>query len=241
MSPHLPANHGQRPSLLTLGRELTGESAPDPGHADAREVLSQAVRESAPPAFDWAVLQAAAARVTEPAPPPRAVPWWRRAWPVWVPLLAVAGALFVVRQPGVNRVKGDVELEFLTLREGVVQPGVDGQPLREGDRVQFRYRSGGHADLVLLSVDGEGTVTVFYPARGDEPEPIVPGSHVLEGSIVLDDAVGPETFLAVFGAGSVAAASELVEEAYRAGGHSGLARLEQSDPAVAAIHIQKVP
>ena len=69
---------------------------------------------------------------------------------------------------------------------------------------------------------------------------MLPGSRrVLEGSIKLDQAPGPETYVAVFDPGSVEAAMELVESAFDAGGHPALEALELSDPAVAIVVINK--
>jgi len=105
-----------------------------------------------------------------------------------------------VRRPGEPpdvpiRLKGAVDLSFYVMQEGSVHPGVEGEVLREGDRIQFTYLAAGHESVVLLSIDGDGVVTVFYPEVGEDPEPVVPdGPRVLEGSIELDDAPGPEVF-----------------------------------------------
>jgi len=157
--------------------------------------------------------------------------------------MVCALALFSLKVPqGPERSKGDADLDFYVLVDGEVRPGVEGERLQEGDRVQFTYNAAGREGLVLMSVDGEGQLTVFYPAAGDTPEPIQPGDrHVLADSIELDDAEGPEHFVAVFGAHEVGEARELVEEAFDAGGGQGLADLAEEDPGVDVVRIEKAP
>ncbi len=66
-------------------------------------------------------------------------------------------------------------------------------------------------------------MSVFWPGPTDEgPEQITgDGLVALPGSIVLDDAPGPEIFLAVFDL-SPTEARRLVEHAWRSGGSSGV-------------------
>jgi hypothetical protein len=238
-------NDGSRPSRLALALAATGETPPQPGPealAFAAE-LQEAEATLAP--FDWEILRAAAARV-EDERPARAVaeapPWWRRFGLLLAPALAVAAALIVAVLPDApsSRAKGDVDLDFVVLREGRVMPGVEGRVYGPGDLLQFTYRAEGHEQLVLMSIDGQGKVTVFYPSQGDAPLAVVPGErHVLDGSIALDAAPGPELFVAVFGPSSVSEARELVEEAWAQGGAGAVNRLKDTDPAVDVVMVQK--
>jgi hypothetical protein len=101
----------------------------------------------------------------------------------------VAAALLIAVLPDApsSRAKGDVDLDVVVLREGRVMPGVEGRVYGPGDLLQFTYRAEGHEQLVLMSIDGEGKVTVFYPSQGEAPLAVVPGErHVLDGSIALD-------------------------------------------------------
>ena len=234
-------NDGKRPSLLDKGRALSGETDQAPDDAYAREVAEQS---RAMEAFDWEILRKRAARLEEEeqayrSPEPARRPWWRALW--LVPALAVAAAvlLFVRPEPGV-RAKGDCELEFMVLDDGEIRPGIEGEQLSAGDQIQFTYRAPGLDSLVLLSVDGEGNVTVFQPEQGADPLPIIPGEkHVLDGSIILDDALGPEIFVAVFAPSSVEEATELASTAWDRGGSEAVEALEREDPAVAAVRINK--
>ena len=155
-------------------------------------------------------------------------------------LAAFAALLLWVRpDPGV-RGKGQVDLDFMVLEQGIVRPGVEGERLRAGDQIQFTYTAPGLDSVVLLSVDGEGTLTVFQPQVGDEPVAIVPGEkRVLEGSIILDDAPGPEVFVAVFGASDTLEAVQLAKDAWDAGGTPSVLALSEEDPAIATLRIQK--
>ena len=246
----LDINEGDRPSRLELGRQLTGE-LPQTFAGDERlDAFARAIEASRPalPAFDLEVLRAAAERLEDDdrqpvAPTPaEKKPWWR-AWTLaLVPLAAAALALFMVQlpDPSNNRTKGDADLDFFVLQDGEARPGVDGERVRPGDRVQFSYRAEGPDTLVIIGVDGAGTVTVFYPDRGDRPEAIEPfGRRVLEGSIELDDAPGPEVFVGVFGVEDVEEALTLVETAYDSDGWSGLTALARDDADIDLVRVEK--
>jgi hypothetical protein len=113
-------------------------------------------------------------------------------------LLAVLGALLVPREPS-HRLKGGAAIEMYVKRtEGPVR-AEDGASLTQGDQVQFRYHAAGKSWLLVLSVDGRRAITPLYPSDGGESIPVSPsGTHVLEGSIILDDAVGVERIFAFF-------------------------------------------
>jgi hypothetical protein len=97
------------------------------------------------------------------------------------------------------RVKGAVALDLYALQDGDVIEAEPGVVLRPGDRVQFTYSSGPLDHLIVLGVDGRGTLSRYYPERGADSLAVAPGSRVvLEDSLVLDDAPGPEVFVAVF-------------------------------------------
>jgi hypothetical protein len=238
----LNINDGSRDSRLTLDRRATGEleGAVPREHLDA---LAAARARVAP--FDYEILRAASHRVTEEPEPtaPRARSWWSRLLPVMV---LAATVLLVVRlglpddpREG-TRTRGGAFLDTFVLQDGVGQPWEPGTVLSEGDRVQFAYSAEGHGDtLVLLSIDGEGRLTVFWPAEGDIPEPISPdGQHLLTDSIALDDAAGPECF-AFFGLSSVAEAERLALDVYATGGAAGLRQLSWRDAAVDVVIIDK--
>jgi hypothetical protein len=245
-------NPGTRPSRLALARHATGEAPlPSPDPTTQRWLAGLAAERARMEPFDFEVLRARAARLADEPPARReaaAPPWYRRVW-LAVPLLAfAAAAVIAVRAPDgdcgpgdlpCNRIKGDVDLGFFVLRDGRVYPGDPGERLRAGDRVQFTYRAP-YASVVLLSVDGLGRLTVYYPEAGERGVAIVPGErHVLDGSILLDDAPGPEVFLAFFGeAWTVSRARDTVEDTLGSEGVAGLAALAE-DPTIAALPLEK--
>lgn len=251
-------NDGSRPSLLTLGRRHTGEL---PGEVDplTAAAFEEARVQVAP--LDLVVLRARAVRVAEEearsaarasAEAAAAVPWTQRLKAWWVAgavLPVLAAALLVVQLPTgegpSDRLKGpagagSVHLDFLLLQDGEVIHGSPEVLARPGDRIQFRYEARGFEDLVLLSIDGAGTLTVFWPEAGDEPEAVEPrGEQLLEGSVILDDAPGPEAFLAVFGTDSVAEAEELAAGAWDREGLRGLEALARDDEAVDLVVVER--
>lgn len=236
-------NDGGRPSRLQLDRHATGETSLDVSDvsdpaAAAHLAAVEAEKVRVAP-FDFAAISARAATL-EKAREPRAA---NRSWALWlVPVLAIAAALLLVVRPPEpsNRTKGLADLDFLVLQNGQAVLGDPDGTYREGDRLQFAYRSAGQDRLLLLSVDGTGYVTVYYPDAGEAPVAIVPGErHVLDGSIILDDAPGPEVFVAFFGERwTRSLARETVERAFAEGGPDALLALEE-DPDVAVLALEK--
>ncbi|MFT5684869.1 MAG: hypothetical protein ACI8RZ_005814 [Myxococcota bacterium] len=242
-------NDGTRASHLTLDRRATGELEGEVPQAH-RDVLAAAKARVAP--FDFEILRAASHRVAQEnaaqrvaAPAPA-----RRWWSLLLPVLAAVTTMLLVIQIGIpddpipddgHRIRGGALLDTFVMQDGVGQPWEPGTVLAEGDFVQFAYSAESQGDtMVLLSIDGEGTLTVFWPAEGDTPEPVHPsGKGLLEDSIELDGAMGPEAFVVFFGIDSVEEVSRLAEDIYETGGPLGLTRLAQQDPTVDVVIIEK--
>ena len=91
-----------------------------------------------------------------------------------------------------------MELEYHVLADGVVRRGLPGSTVHPGDRIQLRYSTPEHPWLVVVSLDSRGAVTPFYDDAGRSLA-ISPGvGRLLEGSIELDDALGPERLIGCF-------------------------------------------
>jgi hypothetical protein len=231
-------NDGRRPSHFELARRATGETAgevPD----DFRAALESAKARVRP--FDWEVLSKHAARIDEEPVAARAAarPWL---WALFPTLVAAMALLVLVpTQRSTDRTKGgaflipSVSYHVMRGEEVFAQDALPS--LREGDRVQFTVDPAGHDALVLLSVDGLGHWTTYYPTAGSTPAPVAPRPQELPESIQLDDAPGPEVFVAFFGVTSVEEARSMAEAAYREGGAEGLQDLarERDDIEVSVI------
>ncbi len=101
--------------------------------------------------------------------------------------------------PAAVRAKGLVALDVFALQDGTVTEAEPGAALRPGDRIQFTYTSAGLDHVIVLGADGDGVLSRYYPERGAVSQPVAPGTRmVLEDSIVLDAAPGPEVYVAVF-------------------------------------------
>ena len=158
--------------------------------------------------------------------------WARiRAWiggPTGFSGLAVAAAAALVlavtpRIEGPARrgttLKGGVELTFHVKAGDEVIDGVPGGIYHPDDRIQLRYSTPSHRYLIVVSIDGRGAVTPFYDDDGRSLA-IEPGvRRLLERSVVLDDALGPERIIGCFSREGldtdevVAAAEEALEDA----------------------------
>ena len=208
----LGINDGSRPSLLDLDRRLVGER---PGDVpEAHRTATEAAARDVPP-LDIAALRSRARVTDRPVRRPRR---WLFAGLVAASTMAAAGAL-VVQPMGhppaepMVRAKGGSQLGWMVLRADGVQIGSAGQTVAAGDRIQFTWAGNDVSSAVVIGVDGTGTQTVLWPADASEaPVPLNGTSGMLDGSVKLDDAQGPERFFIVFDAASVAEANRRVAE-----------------------------
>ncbi len=96
-------------------------------------------------------------------------------------------------------IKGATGLEAALLRDGEVRPVQPGDALRTGDEVQFRVDTGAYDHVVVVGIDGRGDVAVYQPLDGGRSLPVEPGAgRTLDGGFRLDDAPGPEVWVAFF-------------------------------------------
>lgn len=130
----------------------------------------------------------------------------RRRW--WLALLPTAAlaALVLVLLPIVDGTNGGGVLVKgdpfkVVFRRGEASPQVVSADarLRPGDALRFSYDAPSDGYLLILNLDGTGQASVFYPPEGTRSAPIARGAtDFLPGSIVLDEAPGPEWLVAVF-------------------------------------------
>jgi len=143
------------------------------------------------------------------APPPlrrRAARRGRR-WliPSAATALAAAAAVLVVwhgQEPG-TRVKGGERLGlYVKHGEAVRRAGPD-EVVRPGDALRFTYSMTAARHLAVLSRDGAGHASVYYPV-GPSAVRHEPGAEVpLPSSTVLDEVLGHEVVYGLFCAGPV--------------------------------------
>ncbi len=136
-----------------------------------------------------------------------------------VPLvLAAAAVLLLVDTRGADpdkrhdvapelAIKGGPALQGYALRDGRVFRVSDGDVLAAGDEIRFAVTPAGAGYVLIASVDGRGHATIYVPYDGERSVVIDPRARTeLPGSIVLDDAMGPERVFAVFSTSPIRAA-----------------------------------
>ena len=69
-------------------------------------------------------------------------------------------------EPDTVRIKGGPQLSFYVLHEGHVRPGVSGERVQAGDRVQFGYSSSSDGYLAIVSIDAANKASVFFAPNG---------------------------------------------------------------------------
>jgi len=247
----LQINEGDRPSRLQLYRYAAGELEGEERAAveahlstdDEARAFVDSARATRPAPLDLPDLRDRAARQHH-APPKGA----NRSWAAFLGALVVAAAaLFAfLGLPGVEpdghdiRFRASDGLQLYHLSDRTLER-YDGRLLGEGDVIGFKVRSVDHDRVVVLSVDSRGTVSVFHPTDGEAGSPLTEdGLVALPGSVVLDDAPGPEVFVAVFDADVPAAQAE-ARRAWQSGGLSGVLEWATSGGDRAAEVLERRP
>ncbi len=136
-------------------------------------------------------------------------------------------------------IKGGPGLQVYALRDRRVFKITDDDVLAAGDEIRFAVTPAGASYVLIASVDGRGHATIYVPYDGERSVAIEPrGRTELPGSIVLDDATGPERVFAVFSMSPLRAADvwPALQRLAAAGPAAlrGSARLELHVPATQA-------
>jgi hypothetical protein len=202
-------------SDLALERLLVDEPQPPTARAAARAHLASCERCS----------QRSDALAAAPAQSPDPE-WWARPEPRgarrgvdlrWrvrarlgagaLTLAAAAALVFTLRAKPVTstaktgtaiddaQIKGDGFLLELVARraDGRVEPVFEGSVLHPNDAVRFVVTAPEAGQLTVVGVDSAGQVSIYYPAATTPKG----GPLALPGSVVLDDALGTERFVAL--------------------------------------------
>ncbi len=152
--------------------------------------------------FDETVYRQALRGVRSRMAPRR--PWWRALVPASAALVvAVAAVLLVVRQPQsvvepAYRVKGGPSLRVFGRRQEKIFAVSDGDRLHAGDQVRFTVANPAAGYLMIASVDGRGHGSIYFPFDGQASALVSGLGGELPGSVILDDAAGPERLFALW-------------------------------------------
>jgi hypothetical protein len=125
---------------------------------------------------------------------------------VLVLAVGTSGPRPATEQPAYTGLKGTMKFQVVAKR-GDNQFRVDpGAELRENDALRFVVVTDRGGWVAVFSVDTRGAVSPFYPDTEPDRDPSLlrldgAGRHELPGSIVLDDATGPEHLVVVFSPG----------------------------------------
>jgi len=98
-----------------------------------------------------------------------------------------------------TRIKGTTALTlYAKTAEGKIETRTD-HHYQPGENVQFAYSCAQNNWFILLSIDQSGTITRFYPTQSDSSVQLPRGQLIpLPNSIILDNYLGKELFVAVF-------------------------------------------
>ena len=120
-------------------------------------------------------------------------------------LAVAAGVALALRLPKVGsesneftRIKGGSRLGFHVKRGENVLLGVEGQEVHPGDQLRFFVSSIKPGHLAILSRDGAGSVSEYYPGTGRSRSVDAVRNQSLDSSVELDATLGQEDLWAVF-------------------------------------------
>jgi hypothetical protein len=166
---------------------------------------------------------------------PRPQPANRSMGALWMVAAAIVVGLVLAvwptpPDPGLDgpqhRFRSSDTVRLHVLADGALRPW-QGQKLGEGDVVGFKVQATGHQSVVVLSVDGRGDVTIFWPDPGSEAQSLSgEGWVALAGSVILDDVPGTEIFVAAFDT-SPSELRDGAQRAWQAGGEAGVVEWAQ--------------
>lgn len=145
---------------------------------------------------------------------------WRWTW-VALPVLAAAVLLLVLgSRPEKSPQQGERIIATKGAGASFYVVGKRGESvfrvtpeseMHPGDSIRFVVSPVGYSYLLLLSLDGLQTVSLYHPYAGAESAPIAAEASLeLPNSIILDDALGVEYLFGVFSKTALTA-SEVIE------------------------------
>jgi hypothetical protein len=97
-----------------------------------------------------------------------------------------------------TRLKGAPRFGFAIKRGEKVLAGRNGQVVYPRDRLRFLVSTSTPQHLAILSRDGRGVVTEYYPGTGRSRAIAASSNALLESSVELDESLGREELWAVF-------------------------------------------
>ena len=121
---------------------------------------------------------------------------------VWLAAAVAAGVVLALvvrsRQEPDLAIKGGPAWQVVGHRDARTFVVRDGEPLAAGDGLRFVIMPDRAAYLLIASIDGAGVASIYFPYGGARSERVDGARVELPGSIVLDDAPGPERLFAIF-------------------------------------------
>lgn len=96
------------------------------------------------------------------------------------------------------RRKGPSHIAFHVQHEGSVKAGEDGQRVFPGDRLRFSITTGKPAHVAILSLDGAGVASVYFPPGKTSRSFGMVSGQPLDSSVLMDSTLGPEEIWALF-------------------------------------------
>ncbi len=103
------------------------------------------------------------------------------------------------RSQNTMRIKGGTDIRMVVKSlDGAIEERTTAT-CYPNERIQFIYSCGAQNNFMLFSIDEQGSLSTYLPAAGDSSVTLQKGAEMpLPNSILLDDYIGNELFIAIF-------------------------------------------
>jgi plastocyanin len=101
-------------------------------------------------------------------------------------------------QAALERSKGGARLGFYVKRDGHVFQGADGQRVHAGDELRFVVTNAAQHQIAILSRDGRGVTSVYYPSQRLSRALGSAHETALDTAVQLDATPGAEALFGIF-------------------------------------------
>lgn len=114
-------------------------------------------------------------------------------------LLAGSSIYYSLQKQNMDRIKGESGIDIVVQDLNGTINKRDSHIYHPNEHIQILYSCTGKNDFILFGIDNKGTVSLYFPQEGDSSIGLQKGADIpLPNSILLDEYIGKELFLAFF-------------------------------------------
>ena len=114
-------------------------------------------------------------------------------------LLVGSSVYYSLQRQNRDRIKGETGIGIVVQDLNGNIEKRDSHIYHPNERIQILYSCAGKNNFILVGIDDKGTLSIYFPQEGDSSIGLQKGADIpMPNSILLDDYIGRELFLAFF-------------------------------------------